>query len=263
VNEKPEIGPDRPNSRESELLRELAFARRSLKQLERQANAAELAAKQSKRLLLGVNEDLLATIERHKHTEQALREAQARAEQASQAKGLFLANMSHEIRTPLNGVLGALQLLGETNLSGDQRNLIQVVQSSAEALLELIGDVLDFSKIEAGRLELSPEPIDLRRLLEDVVLLQRHAARTRGIELEGRIDRRLPRWVRGDPVRIRQVLLNLLSNAIKFTSRGRVRLSVRPAALGQGNVCVRVLDTGIGIESAKQELIFDSLYPGG
>jgi signal transduction histidine kinase/ActR/RegA family two-component response regulator len=247
-----------PSPRERDLLRELAFVKRSFKQLERQATAAELAAKQSKKLLLSTNEDLLATIERHKCTEMALREAQARAEQASQAKGRFLANMSHEIRTPLNGVLGALQLLCETGLNEDQRGLIKVVQNSAEALLELIGDVLDFSKIEAGRLDLAPEPFDLRRLLEDVVVLERHAARTRGIELEWRLDRRLPRWVRGDPVRLRQVLLNLLSNAIKFTAAGRVRLSARPAARGGNQICFRVCDTGIGIEREKQELVFDS-----
>jgi signal transduction histidine kinase/DNA-binding response OmpR family regulator len=171
------------------------------------------------------------------------------AESASNAKSEFLATMSHEIRTPMNGVIGMLDLLATTPLTSRQQHYVRVIRQSGETLLQIINDILDFSKIEAGKLQLSEEPFALEELVEDASQLFGITAADKGINFVVSVAPGLPALVRGDAVRIRQVLLNLLSNAFKFTSRGHVILSVRCGERQDGQAQIRfsVSDSGIGI----------------
>jgi signal transduction histidine kinase/CheY-like chemotaxis protein/HPt (histidine-containing phosphotransfer) domain-containing protein len=183
----------------------------------------------------------------------ALAETTRRAEAAAEAKGQFLANMSHEIRTPLNGVIGMADLLSHTRLDAEQAKYAGLIQSSAGVLLGLISDILDFSKIEAGRLELESIEFDPRTLVEEVGELLSPRAAEKGLELLCRVAPDVPRWVRGDPGRLRQVLLNLASNAVKFTDRGEVVISATFAA---GSVRFAVRDSGIGVPPDRLDRLF-------
>jgi len=191
---------------------------------------------------------------------QALREARDAAERAVRARSQFLANMSHEIRTPMNAILGLTEILLDTELTAEQRRSIDIVRASGENLLALLNEILDFSKIEAEQLDLESLPVDLTTLLESVASLFGLQARDKGIELIVDIDPALPRTVRVDPTRLRQVVSNLLGNAIKFTSRGEVVLAARVVGQTDGAVEVRfaVRDTGIGIAPEQREHIFEA-----
>lgn len=150
----------------------------------------------------------------------ALRRAKEAAEESARAKGIFLATMSHELRTPMNGVLGCTQLLKDTSLTDQQRELIETMHRSAEALLTLVNDILDFSKIEAGKMTLEVADVNLRALIRDVTTLAEGLAAQKSLTISVKIDADVPEELRGDPIRLRQILFNLVGNAIKFTKHG-------------------------------------------
>ena len=206
--------------------------------------------------MVGIHID---TTER-KRSEEELRAAKESAEAASKAKSEFLANMSHEIRTPMNGVLGTTELLLNSALTDKQRHLASTVHRSGRTLLAIINDILDFSKIEAGKLDLECVGFDLLQVLEESLELFMEAGRRKKLELTQQIDERVPRYLKGDPVRFRQILMNLLSNAIKFTETGGITLVAEFLSGTTTHALLRfaVSDTGIGIPAAAKLRIFDA-----
>ena len=193
-----------------------------------------------------------------------LRRARTAAECASRAKSAFLANMSHEIRTPMNGVLGMADLLRQTPLSAEQRELATTIRESGEALLELLNEILDLAKVEAGKLELRLAPVSLSAQLQEVERLFRARAVEKGIDLRLRALPQGPLLVSADELRLRQILVNLVSNAVKFTDHGEVHIGLEIEARGQEHLVahVTVTDTGIGISPADQARLFEVFTQG-
>src|SRR5258705_167091 len=206
---------------------------------------------------LQVTARLAVSEEAAKRAEGVMRDARDLAERVARARSAFLANMSHEIRTPMNAVLGFVELILDTELTTEQRRALELVRSSSEALLMILNDILDYSKIEAEHLELESIPFDVAKVVHATASLLAVRAREKHLELLAEVAADVPRGVRGDPTRVRQVLMNLIGNAIKFTEQGEVVVSVSAAA-SDGNVALTFLvrDTGIGIAAEHVTSVF-------
>jgi signal transduction histidine kinase/ActR/RegA family two-component response regulator len=211
-----------------------------------------------RRTVAGGTVTICTDITELKRDARALSDARDAAEQANGAKSQFLANMSHEIRTPLNGVIGVAQALANTDLSAQQREMLDLIQSSGQTLQVLLSDILDLARVESGRLELSEEAFDLGRAVREAAQLYETSAREKGLQFFVEIDPEVDCWVAGDVVRLKQILTNLVSNSVKFTGEGFVCLTAAPGPVRAGQPTLRfsIEDTGIGFDSETRTRLF-------
>lgn len=236
----------------------LAVRRRLSNTLEQQLADGQWLRIQDRRTTRGGIVTLVNDITDLKRYAEALAQARDAAEAANRAKSEFLANMSHEIRTPLNGVIGLTQALARTELAADQREMLDLIQSSGQTLQVLLSDILDLARVESGRLDLADEPFDLARAVHEAAQLYAAPAREKGLQFFIEIDPAAAVWVRGDVVRLKQVLTNLVSNAVKFTARGFVSLTASVGRGAGGGPILRftVEDTGVGFDNDTKARLF-------
>jgi len=245
--------------RESEWAKERMAARaRPSSTIEQRIDGDRWIRVSDRRTAAGGTVTVCTDITALKNDARALAEARDAAQAANSAKSQFLANMSHEIRTPLNGVIGLAQAMARTELNDQQREMLELIQSSGQTLQVLLSDILDLARVESGRLELANEAFDLGRAVRDAAQLYEVAAREKGLQFFVDISDEADRWVSGDLVRLKQILTNLVSNAVKFTSQGFVSLTASPGPDRHGAPTLRftVEDTGIGFDCATRERLF-------
>jgi PAS domain S-box-containing protein len=230
------------------IFRDVTERKRSAEEIRRAKEAAEAA-----------NQDLMSANRYLEETGRLAQEMAERAEALSAAKGEFLANMSHEVRTPLNGILGMTDLALQTELADEQREYLELVKSSANALMTLVNDILDFSKYEAGKLAFESVEFSLRSVLQDLLRPLALRASRGGLSFESQVDQDVPDLLVGDPLRLGQIVQNLVGNAIKFTEAGKIEVGVRTDLAEGSKIVLRfaVADTGVGIAAEKQKTIFE------
>ncbi len=222
-----------------------------------------VSAKTGELEVILAGQDITETLANRDALERAnskIREALTEAETANHSKSVFLASMSHEIRTPMNGILGAAELLLDSDMDAEQQNYLGIIHSSSHVLLDIINDILDLSKIESGNLEIERIEFDLNRLLSDLYQLFHEPARRKGLSLVYFCAADLPTHWRGDPKRIRQIVTNLVNNALKFTENGHVEIRLEGKAISDGRyqLDIAVTDTGIGISDDKLDRVFSA-----
>jgi len=248
----------------SYLLKENEIKQKSISEIKKAITAltpdAIAAVDQSDDDLITIIKFLQLQIEKAKELEAQLIESKEVAEKAAMTKAQFLSTMSHEIRTPMNAVIGFTHLLQQLNPREDQMEYIKMLKFSAENLLVLINDILDFSKIEAGRIEFEEADFNLKELISNIRLALLQKASEKDIQIKLFIDEELPGAIKGDPVRLGQILTNLISNAVKFTKAGKVTITASMASKTDSITTIdfEVTDTGIGIEAEKIDHIFES-----
>ena len=208
-------------------------------------------------------EELTSRVRLHislKRTREELIKAKRAAEAAAEAKAIFLANMSHELRTPMNGIIGMVDILKRTKLTDAQNEYLNIIESSGENLLTIINDILDLSKIEAGHMELESIPFSLHNEIRRVINIMQIIADKKKLPIDFHIYKEVPAYVKGDPVRLKQIVINLVNNAIKFTEKGSITVSVEKKSMENGKIQLlfKVMDTGIGISPEGQKKLFQS-----
>ena len=203
-------------------------------------------------------DELRQEVEERNIMAEELQSAKEMAVKESRAKSIFLANMSHEIRTPMNGVIGMTSILKETNLTQEQKDYLEIIEISGNSLMSIINDILDFSKIEAGQVELENVHFNLRHNIEEIIKMLHSKAEEKRLKLYLTISSDLPEIIKGDPFRLKQIVLNLTNNALKFTNQGYVSIDIEPEWQNEHQMMIKfkVIDTGLGISEVGKEKLF-------